>query len=186
VSVVYAHTNSMSYCFYTALKPQKECRNCNVGGGKENKMCVLFRIEAFTKFALVQFAKYTYSFPLVSVRYYQLVHHGQSLVCQHRWLASGFSLWQPCYKFMSYAKNNLVSLLCPLFWNSCNLLKYQVSHWSLNLPTSMEQLYSALWLTHSLVISSLPLWHAVMMGSMLSGTSCTLQHVSVKYFQGVQ
>jgi hypothetical protein len=42
---------------FPALKLWKKCGNCDVGGGKEEEMCILFAMKVLTKFAVSLFAK---------------------------------------------------------------------------------------------------------------------------------
>jgi hypothetical protein len=42
-----------------ALEPWKECGKCDVGGGKEKEIYLLFRMKVLTEFTFALFAKST-------------------------------------------------------------------------------------------------------------------------------
>jgi hypothetical protein len=73
-SNITTHWKYKKYCtvWDRALQPWKECRKCDVGGGKEKEIYLLFRMKVLTKFSFAVFAKSTWWFPLVFVRYYQM------------------------------------------------------------------------------------------------------------------
>jgi hypothetical protein len=60
---------------------------------------------------------------------------------------------------------------------------YRMSHVTRNPPTSMWRLCSALWLTHFPVVRSLLRRHAVVAGSMLSGTPCIMRLLELYVLQ---